>query len=493
MDLRHEVSKHAIGIIGAGFGGIMAAMDLKAKGRTDFVIFERADSIGGTWRDNIYPGCACDVPSHVYSLAKAPNPNWSRMYSAQPEILAYMHRIVDEYQLEQHIQYGAEIIDAKFIAEMGEWELMDKRGQTHVVKVVVAALGPLNRPVFPKIPGLETFAGKAFHSSQWDPEVDWNGKKVAIIGTGASAIQIVPAIAKDVAQLDVFQRTAAWISPRNDHPIAGFSKKLFNALPFLQRGMRHLIFEIMEVRGKLFLGNQFLHRLVTKQSLKKLAREVKDPETRKKLTPDYKLGCKRILSSDDYLPSFNLPQVKLHTDRIIGVEAEGLRTEDGKLHPADIVIYCTGFQAAEIVGELKVHGLEGKELFDEWSRNGMEAHYGTTFSGYPNFTYLLGPNTGLGHSSVLHIMESQMPYILEYLDHLDKQGPKGYLDVKPSSQADYNRQLQEKFQGTVWASGCKSWYLNSKGKNTTLYPRLSRTFRRQLQHFDAGSYLAGKG
>lgn len=486
-------SQYAIGIIGAGFAGIIAAMHLKRTGRNNFVIFERATAIGGTWRDNVYPGCACDVPSYVYSIADAPNPHWSRMYSPQPEILAYLKDIVQTHGLEAHIRYGADIVHAEFKESEGHWLMTDRQGRSTIVKAIIAALGPLNRPKMPDIKGIGQFQGAAFHTSAWDNSIDLTGKKVAVIGTGASSIQVVPAIAPMVAELTVFQRTPAWISARNDHGISARQQLRLQRFPSLQRLIRNFIYEVMEFRGKMFIGNKFLHRFMTKLSLKKLAREVHDPVIRQKLTPQYQLGCKRILASDDYLPSFNRPNVHLVTEAIAEITTTGLLTSDGKEHPADVIIYGTGFEAAEIKTDAQIIGLQGRELFAEWIQKGMEAHRGTTFTGYPNLTYILGPNTGLGHSSVLHVMESQMPYILQYLDLLDEQGPNGFLDVKPEAQAAYNQALQAKFAGTVWATGCQSWYENSAGKNTILYPRLTRAFRKQMAHLDRENYLSSRG
>lgn len=478
----------AVGIIGAGFAGIIAAMQLQKQGRNNFIIFERADQVGGTWRDNTYPGCACDVPSHVYSIAAAPNPSWSRMFSPQPEILAYMQAVVRDNGLEGKIRYGADIVHAEFEESHGNWKLTDRQGRSVTVKAVIAALGPLNRPKWPDIPGIEAFHGKAFHTSRWDHACDLTGKNVAVIGTGASAIQVVPAIAPMVDRLTVFQRTAAWVSNRNDHPISQPQQRRYKRFPILQRLMRTIIYWVMEIRGRLFIGNRFLHRLEQRACLRKLEKEVQNPEIRRKLTPAYTLGCKRILQSDDYLPTFNRPNVTLVTDSIAEITQRGIRTADGAEFPVDVIIFSTGFEAAEIKTDATITGLDGREIFAEWAQTGMEAYKGTTFSGYPNFTYVLGPNTGLGHSSVLHIMESQMPYILQYLDALGQAGPNGYLDVKPEVQKAHNAALQAQFKGTVWESGCKSWYVNSQGKNTTLFPRLTREFRKQLAHFDASNY-----
>lgn len=481
-----------IAIIGAGFGGIIAALALKKNGRNNFLIFEKASEIGGTWRDNTYLGCACDVPSYVYSIAEAPNPEWSRMYSPQPEILAYMRQVVEDKHLESHITYDAEIVNMEFQEKTGSWKLFDRQGKAYQAKAVIAALGPLNRPKLPEIKGREEFQGAAFHTSEWPQNIDLRGKKVAIIGTGASAIQVLPSIAPLANEVTVFQRSAAWIANRNDHLVSVNRKKTFKKFPGLQRFYRNIIYEVMELRGRLFIGNRLIHKIATKQCLKKLQKEVLDPETRKKLTPNYKLGCKRILSSDDYLPSFNRENVHLITEEISEIQKNGILTADDNFHEFDTLIYATGFWASEIQTDARILGLRGKELFSEWTKNGMEAHFGTAFSGFPNLTYVLGPNTGLGHSSVLHVMESQMPYILQYLELLDSLGPNGFLDVKKEAQKSYNEKLQTMFDGTVWESGCKSWYLNSEGKNTTLYPRLTRAFRKQMRNLDRENYILVK-
>lgn len=484
----HPPLDHAVAIIGAGFGGIIAALQLLRSGRRDFVILERADRLGGTWRDNTYPGCACDVPSYVYSIHGEPNPGWSRFYSGQAEILAYMQEVVHRHGLEAHIRYGFDVLRAEFDAAAGAWALADRAGRRLRVKAVIAALGPLNRPVWPDIPGRERFAGAAFHSGQWDHAFDLRGKRVAVIGTGASAVQVVPAIAPLVARLEVFQRTAAWIAPRRDHPVPERQRRRYARFPFLLRLYRRVIWEVMELRGRSMVGNAFIHGILRRMSLRKLAREVHDPETRRRLTPGYKLGCKRILTSDDYLPAFNQAHVHLVTEPIAEIVAEGLRTADGRLHAVDVLICCTGFEAAEFTTDMEVVGLGGRSLFGEWKGHSMEAHRGTTFSGFPNLLYVLGPNTGLGHHSVLLMMEAQMPYILQYLAKVDALGPEGYLDVLPAAQQRSNADLQARFAGTVWGSGCNSWYMDSKGRNTTLYPRLVRDFQRSMARLDVESY-----
>ena len=477
-----------VGIVGAGFAGIVAALRLQQSKRDSFLIFEKATELGGTWRDNIYPGCACDVPSNLYSISFEPNPNWERLYSSQPEILGYLKSLVHKHRIENHIRYDSDIVNFEFIENHGFWKLTDRKGRTTTVRMLILAVGPFNRPQIPDFKGLNTFHGKTLHSARWDTSYDLRDKRVAVIGTGASAIQIVPAIAPDVAHLTVFQRTAAWLSDRMDKEVSVKTRKSFQKYPILQRLARGLIYWFLEFRGLMFLGNKPIHRFFHKRSLEKLEREVKDLETRKKLTPDYKLGCKRILSSDDFYPTFNRLNVSLEVDPIKEIVAEGILTENGKLHELDAIIFATGFEVADFTTDMRVVGRNDRELFTEWKENGLEAYRGTTISGYPNLTFILGPNTGLGHNSMIHMMESQANYVMKYLELLEKTGDKGFLDLKPDVQENYNRFLHRNFQKTVWASGCNSWYLNAKGRNTTLYPRLTFNFRRETKRIDSHEY-----
>ena len=476
-----------VGIVGAGFAGVIAALRLQQSKRDSFVIFERAAEVGGTWRDNVYPGCACDVPSNLYSISFEPNPNWQRLYSPQREILEYLKNLVRKHGIENHIRYDSDIVNFEFIEQYGVWKLTDRKGRTTVVKMIIVAVGPFNRPQIPDFKGLHTFHGKTLHSARWDVNYDLKGKRVAVIGTGASAVQIVPTIAPEVAHLTVFQRTAAWLGNRMDRDVTLKMRQRFQKYPILQRIARGLLYWFLEFRGLMFLGNEPIHRFFHKLSLEKLEKEVADPETRRKLTPNYKLGCKRILSSDDFYPTFNRANVSLEVDPIEEITAAGILTKSGTLHEFDTIIFATGFEVADFTTDMRVTGRNGRELFSEWKENGLEAYRGTTVSGYPNLTFILGPNTGLGHNSMIHMMESQANYIMNYLELLEKIGD-GFLDLKPSVQASYNVFLHRNFQKTVWASGCKSWYVNAQGRNTTLYPRLTFNFRRETKTVNSREY-----
>lgn len=482
-------SYYQIGIIGAGFGGLIAAIRLLKEGITDFVIFEKGKEIGGTWRDNFYPGCACDVESSLYSFDGEPNPEWSSSFAGQAEIWDYMKKVVSKYDLERYICFETEIASLTFQEESGTWQVGDTQGNATTLKMIISATGPLNRPAIPKIEGLNQFRGKTFHSAEWDKDFSIKGKRVAVIGTGASAIQIVPAIAPEVGQLYVFQRTPAWVTPRRNRSTWEWEKQLFRTFPGLQQFKRSLIYWINELRGLAFTGNRLFHKVARLSALNHLKKQVHNPETRKKLTPAYAIGCKRILLSDDYYPAFNRENVILITDSIHSLTEEGIITNTEQFFPVDAVVFATGFHAAEgfpLKG--KVTGLQNKDLASEWEKTGAEAYKGTTVSGFPNLTFLLGPNTGLGHSSVLLIMDYQMSYIIQYLRELESRGENGFLNLASRKQEEYQVKIQQQFKNTVWASGCKSWYQNAMGKNTTLYPRLTVAFYHETRKFSELDY-----
>ena len=475
------------GIVGAGFAGIIAALRLQETRRDSFVIFERASGVGGTWRDNTYPGCACDVPTGLYSITSEPKPDWSRVYGTQTEILEYLQDVVGKHDLEKHIRFDHDIVCYEFLEDAGWWRLTDRAGRSVTVQHVIAAWGPFNRPKLPQIPGQNSFQGTTLHSARWDASVDFRGKRVAVIGTGASAIQIVPAIAAQTAHLTVFQRSAAWLGDRMDREIPASKHEQYRRSPWVQWLERGLLYWVLEVRGRMFMGNKLVHSFFKNQSLKKLEREVHDPELRRKLTPIYEFGCKRILSSDDYWPTFNRANVSLETDPIEAITKTGIRTRSGMAHTLDAIIFATGFEVAEITTDAQVIGRGGRELFSEWRQHGLEAYKGASIAGYPNFHMILGPNTGLGHSSMITMMEAQMNYVMDVVA-LSETFQNAYLDLRPGVQREYNTSLQTQFKTTVWASGCQSWYLNSQGRNTTLYPRLVEHFRVRTLHAKRSEY-----
>ena len=478
-----------VAIIGAGFAGLGAAIRLTLNGRSSFVIFERADDVGGTWRENTYPGCACDVPSHLYSYSFAPNPNWSKAFSPQPEIQRYLQDCVTRFSLRDSIRFNTEIIDTRWLEEHACWQLTDNHGNVITARVVVAAIGPLNRPSVPKLPGLETFTGTTFHSARWNHDYDLTGKRVAVIGTGASAIQIVPEIAPVVSQLSVFQRTAPYVNPRNNRDYAPWQQRLYGNVPALQQLHRGVFYWLNELFGLAFVGSNTINKVGTSVAKKHLETQVSDPELRRKAWPNYKLGCKRVLVSDDYYPALTRPNVELVTDNIEAVTPTGIRTKDSTERPFDAIIFSTGFVVADIYLNQKLTGRSGRDLLGEWAETGAQALYGTTVSGFPNLFFLLGPNTGLGHNSVVHMMESQINYLMDYLRHLEQAGDDAFFDVKPENQRTHNEQLQQQMTGTVWASGCQSWYMNERGQNTTLWPDLTVTYRKATRRVDLADYV----
>lgn len=481
-----------VGIVGAGFGGLIAALELRRAGRESFVIFERGDEVGGVWRDNVYPGCVCDVPSHLYSIAARPNPAWSSNFASQAEILEYLKGVSVRDDLRGRIRFGRQIVELRFLVEEACWLVTDQRGDTLRVRAVIIAVGPHSRPRQPLLEGERTFVGGSFHSACWDSSVDLSRKRVAVIGTGASAIQIVPSIAPIVDSLTVFQRSAPWILPRSERRISSFEHWIFRAVPRAQAVARAAIYWQMEAIGLAFVGPRTLNRLLAAVALNHLKRQVRDAATRRALTPNYRAGCKRMMVSDDFYPALNRSNVHLVTESIARIVPTGLVTTADTFHAADYIIYATGFTVADPDGFLRVVGLDGRVLADEWAVDGAAAYLATTVEGYPNLAILLGPNSGLSHSSALHVIESQMIYVVRYLAAIDRAGKNAFLDVIPAVQESYNAKLQRRLGKMIWSSGCRSWYLNRKGKNTAIFPGLTFSFRRRLNRFDTRAYSVGR-
>lgn len=473
-------------VVGSGFAGLGMGIRLKQAGIHDFTILEQADRVGGTWRDNHYPGAACDIESHLYSFSFEPNPTWTRTFANQGEILRYLDHCADKYGLRPHLRLGTAATGAIFDERDGTWEVQTSRGESIRARAVIAGCGGLSRPSYPDIPGLSTFAGKTMHSARWDDDYPLAGKTVACIGTGASAIQIVPSIAPIVKKLDVFQRTAPWIIPKRDFVIPPSTRAWFGRVPALQglaRLRQYLVHELMAVG---FVARPQIMDWARRLPLKYLEKTVRDPVLRAKLTPDYTLGCKRILLSNDYYPAIQRENVELVTDPIERIEPEGVRTKNGTLHGADALILATGFEAAEVLSPFTVKGRGGRDLSAAW-RDGAEAYLGTTIAGFPNLFLIVGPNTGLGHSSMVFMIESQIAYILDCIQMMRKRGIKS-VDVRPEAQSEYNRSLQGRLAQTVWASGCKSWYQTRSGRNTTLWPGFTVEFRMRTRRFDVEQY-----
>jgi cation diffusion facilitator CzcD-associated flavoprotein CzcO len=457
-------------IIGTGFAGLGMAIELQRSGEQDFVVLEKADDLGGTWRDNQYPGCACDIPSHMYSFSFEQNPRWSRMYAEQQEIWDYLKGVADKYGLRRYISFGTAVTGAQWDADAKVWHVSTDRGDTYTARALVAGVGALHIPNVPALPGVEKFQGKTFHSAQWDHDYDLKGKRVAVVGTGASAIQFVPKIAEDVAELSLFQRTPPWIIPKNDRPIRPWEKQLFRALPFTQRLFRNFIYWTLESRALGFAVNPKIMEFAQRLAVRHIEKQVADPAVRAKVTPDYTMGCKRVLISNDYYPTLGRSNVDLVTDGIAEVREHSIVDTTGVEHEVDAIIYGTGFHVIDSYDYLDFTGKDGRNLAKEWREQGAETYYGITVSGFPNLFFLLGPNTGLGHNSVVFMIESQIRYVRQCLELLDAHGADE-LDVRPDVQKRFNRDVQSKLTKGVWTEGgCKSWYLDAQGVNRTVWP-----------------------
>lgn len=473
-------------IIGAGFAGVGLAIQLQKRGIDDFLVLEKAASVGGTWRDNHYPGAACDVPSHLYSYSFEPKTDWSRKFAPQAEIVAYIQHCVDKHQLAGKIRCNTEVASAEFEQASGLWRVIGKEGEHYLAQALVSACGQLNQPAYPRIPGLESFTGEAFHSARWNHAYDLTGKRVAVIGTGASAIQFVPEIVPKVQHLTLFQRSAAYVISKPDRAYKRWELALLRRWPWLQQIDRGLKYVQHEVRALAFIHFPALMKLFQFSFQRHLAAAIADPERQRQLQPDYPLGCKRILISNNYFPALAQGNVAIVNQAIQSITAHGVVTADGREHPVDALIYGTGFTATDFLAPMQIKGLGGVELNQAW-RDGAEAYKGISVSGFPNLFLLYGPNTNLGHNSILYMLESQFAYVLNCLDALQQQGLR-YMDVKPQVQQRFNQHLQQVIRHSIWEQGCTSWYKNAAGKNTNNWPGFTFTYRQQTRHLELADY-----
>jgi cation diffusion facilitator CzcD-associated flavoprotein CzcO len=491
---RVDPASPSIAILGAGCAGICMAISLLEKGNHDFVIFEKAQSLGGTWRDNTYPGCACDVPSHLYSFSFAQRSGWRRRFAPQSEILAYLRQVANEHGVDRHIRFGTRITALQWSDVDSAWTLVADDGRRFVARVVISAVGGLHLPAMPGIEGLDSFAGPCFHSARWDHTVDLTGKRVAVIGTGASAVQIVPAIAPRVSKLLVFQRSAAWILNRHDRPYTWLERFAYRRVPGLLRLSRWLHFWRAEVTA---IGFTLLRKKVArgqKKSRRFLSATIADRDVCDRLSPNYALGCKRVLLSDDFYPSLTLPQVELVTDSITRITPRTIVTGDGREHEADVIVCATGFLPFNPSAEIEIYGRGGRTLSEEW-KSGPQAFRGVAVAGYPNYFMLMGPNSGLGHNSVLFMIESQVRYIGQCLTWLER-GQLTAVEVTAEAQRACVDAIERRFLRTVWETPpeqkwplpCTSWYRHASGRITALWPGFAveywRIMRRaDLRHF----------
>jgi cation diffusion facilitator CzcD-associated flavoprotein CzcO len=477
-----------IAIVGSGFAGLGMGHRLKQAGMDDFAILERAQDVGGTWWWNTYPGCQCDIPSHLYSFSFAPNPDWTRTYPLQREIQAYLRGCAETFGLIPHIRFGHEVQRASWDEDAQQWDIETAAGAI-TARVLIGGQGGLSEPQLADIPGRETFAGPSFHSAQWDHSVDLRGKKVAVLGTGASAIQIVPTIQPEVEQLHVFQRTPPWVVPHSDRPISRLERRLFRHFPRLQRRVRRNVYWLRELIAIPMTRRPGMLKALERRALMHMRKDVKDPELQRKLTPGYRIGCKRILPSNNWYPTLVKPNVNVVTDRIAAIRPEGIVTADGTLHECDVIVHATGFHVTDIPFARRLHGRDGRSLHELWGGS-PQAYKGTAVPGYPNLFFLLGPNTGLGHNSIVYMIEAQIAYVMDALRTM-RDGGAHAVEVRPEAFRFWNDAVQRRLPPTVWNSGgCSSWYIDENGLNTTIWPDFTWRFRRLTRQFDVAAYEA---
>lgn len=481
-----DITTTQILIVGTGFAGLGMAIRLKEMGISDFIIIERAKDVGGTWRDNRYPGAACDVPSHLYSFSFEPNPDWSRVYPTQPELEAYLRKVADKWQLRPHIRFDHTLNEARYDETDGKW-LVKTSGGNFKTQFVISGNGGLAEPKLPDIPGVNTFTGHHFHSATWDHSYALPGKRVAVIGTGASAIQFVPEIAGVPDKLSIFQRTPNWVIPRGDRAYTGIEKWIFKHIPIARKILRAKIYCQNEARVLGMVLHPSLMNFFRRSATKHIQRQVSDPEMWPKLTPSYPIGCKRILISNDWYPALQKPNVEVVTNGIKEIRQHSIVTNDGEERDVDCIIFGTGFYATDNPIAGKIYGRDGRQLSQVW-KDGEEAYLGASVHGFPNFFFIVGPNVTLGHSSMVYMIETQIQAISRILSATKETGAAA-VEVKLDVQQKYNSDLQKLLGGSVWATGCDSWYKHRTGKITQLWPGFTFTFRRRNKDFKQTDYV----
>jgi cation diffusion facilitator CzcD-associated flavoprotein CzcO len=480
-----EHPAYRVVVVGAGFGGIGMAAALKQAGIEDFVVLERGDDLGGIWRDNTYPGLCCDVPSALYSFSFWPW-RWSRRFPPRQEILTYLRALVAERGLGPHLRFGSGVAAAEFDERRARWNLTLEDGSLLQATAVVSAVGQLSRPALPDIPGRDDFAGPSWHSARWDHGVDLTGRRVAVVGTGASAIQFVPEIAKDAGHVDIYQRSAPYILPKSDRAYRAAEQVLRDRLPAVRQADRLRTFLYGELLTSGFVVSQKFLAAPMQLWRRQLETQISDPQLRSKCVPDYVMGCKRVLFSDGWYPTLARRGVDLVTGPIERIAPDGVVTADGITRPADVIVYGTGFQTLDFLAPMSVTGLRGRRLRETW-HEGAEAYLGITVSGFPNFFMLYGPNTNLGGNSIIYMLEGQIGYVLAGIQALDTEG-LDWLDVRPEVQSAFNAWVAAASRTSVWESGCTSWYTTASGRNTNNWPVPTFRYRRQVRRFDLARY-----
>ncbi len=475
-----------VAVIGAGFGGICMAIKLQRAG-IPFTVLEKGDRVGGVWRENTYPGAACDIPSHLYSYSFEPSHDWSRRYGQQPEIQSYLEQCVREYGLGERIRFGHELQRAEFDGQTARWRITVRGGQELEARFLVSATGQLSLPADPCVPGLDSFTGAVFHSARWDHEHELSGERVAVIGTGASAIQFVPQIAARVAQLHILQRSAPYVLPKPDRPYTPLEKYLYRHFPSLLVASRMRQYAYHELRVLPLtkgLGIGLLHRTWERY----MHSLVKDEQLRRLLTPDYPLGCKRVLISNDWYSALIRENVEVIPAGLTEVRGNTVVAANGTAREVDVIIFGTGFATHDFLAPMTIVGRDGRELHEVWrERGGAGAYMGITVAGFPNLMILYGPNTNLGHNSIIYMLESQTDYVLEAIRYAGAHGAR-WIDVRSQTADDYNREVQDRLRNTVWQAGCDSWYVTDSGRNTNNWPSFTFDYRRRTRYFDPVNY-----
>jgi cation diffusion facilitator CzcD-associated flavoprotein CzcO len=471
--------------VGGGFGGVGAVTMLHRAGYDDVTVFERAERVGGVWHHNTYPGAACDVPSHLYEFSFSPNPRWSRRFAPQPEIQAYLEEVAREHGVLERIRTATEVTDARWDGERGTWVLQTSAGP-HEADVLVTACGQLSVPTVPPIPGLESFEGPSFHTARWRHDVELAGRRVAMVGTGCSAIQVVPAIQPIVEHVDVYQRSPGWTIPKMDYAYSERAQRLFERFPVLQRLDRTAIFAFMELGAAAMTGTRWLLPPARALARRQITKAIDDPELRAKVTPSDEVGCKRLMLTDEWYPTLTRPNVELVADRIAEVTATGVRTEDGVERRADVLVLATGFKSHGFVAPMQVTGAGGRTLAQEWAQV-ARAYLGMTVPGFPNLFLLYGPNTNGGTGSVIYTIEAGMGHVIAALDELARADAHA-IEVRPRAAEAFDRELRAALAGTVWHSGCTNWYVDENGNDPNQWPWLWSTYRRRTARIEPGAY-----
>ena len=480
------IVERRIVIIGAGIGGICAAIRLSRAGYRDIVVVDRAERIGGTWRDNSYPGSGCDVPSHLYSFSFARNSDWSRKFVDQPEILDYLERCVDRFGIRPMLRLGTAVTSATYDTDRAVWDVGIEGGPSIEADVLIAATGQLNRPFVPEVPGLETFGGTTFHSARWQHHAALRGKDVAVIGNGASAVQFVPRIAPLARSLTVYQRSANWILPKPDRRFRRFERRLFKLVPPLEIAYRWSIYLRLESRFSAFLEDSWMTGLLERVALGQLKKQIADPELRRTQRPDYRAGCKRILISNDYSAALDRPSSTVVTEAIDSVDADGITDATGVHRAADVIIFATGFRTTEFLSPIDIRGRDDLSLTDVWSE-GARAHLGITVPGFPNLFILYGPNTNLGHNSIIFMIERQVTHLMAALAELDRRGATTVEVCRPVAEAS-DLDLQHHAEHTVWLGSCANWYKDESGRLTNNWPKSTVSYWRETRVLTPGDY-----